>query len=492
MSIDAPDRTSLTGTGTGPAAATVVPRRAAAAAPPGPFVRALPWTVALVVAVALTVLGLVGWTPSFAAGDGTVLRGRSAWTVVAVVGVLTVALVVGGLVGPRGWRHPDADGRDERIDLVRGLAIVFVVLNHINVPSLFQLLTQEAVGPVSGAELFVALSGVVLGMVYRRRLETIDLVGAAGALWQRAFKLYRTALLVVLVIFLATLLPGVDGRVVTTFVDQSTGQVYGLYPNIGHLLDYPVPGWVLRDVLLLRLGPYQFNIMGLYVVLLAVSPLLVAALRRRLVAVLLLVSWSLYLLNGRAELSLLHAQFETPFPLLTWQLLFVHGLAAGWYRRALLRRAGTSWGRVVVVLAVLGCVAMAVLSWSNPYLSNGWDVRLALMGDQRFLDLYRDWFLRPTLGAGRVLAVALLLVTAYALLTAYWRPLRRAVGWFLVPLGQATLYVFVLHVFFALVFANVPGLDRGNVLLDTVAQGVVLVLLWQMVRRRFLFSVIPR
>lgn len=196
----------------------------------------------LAAALGLTAAGLAGWTPSFTAGGGTVLHGRSAWVVVGAATALTLALIVGGLVGGADRRHPESADRDERLDLVRGVAIVFVVLNHINIPSLFQLLTQEALGPVSGAELFVALSGAVLGMVYRRRLQTIDLVGAAGALWQRAGKLYRTALLVVLVIFLATLLPGIDGRVVTTFVDQSSGQTYGLYPTSGTCSTIRCPG----------------------------------------------------------------------------------------------------------------------------------------------------------------------------------------------------------------------------------------------------------
>jgi hypothetical protein len=453
--------------------------------------RALRLLVLLVIGGTVA-LGLSGWAPPFARGGGTVLHGSAAWAVVAVATGLTLALVVGGLVGTRGWRYQERSDRDERLDMVRGLAIVFVVLNHINLPSLFQLVSQETVAPVSGAELFVTLSGVVLGLVYRSRLRRIDLVGATGALWQRAGKLYRTALLVVVAIFVLTLLPGVDGRVVTTFVDQSTGQVYGLYPNIARLLDYPVPGFVLRDILLLRLGPYQFNIMGLYVVLLLVAPLLIVVLRRGFVLPLLLVSWGLYGLNTIYADPLLGAEFESPFPLLAWQLLFVHGLAAGWYREELLGWARTSWGRVLVTLAVLGSLTLAVYSWNNPFLSNAYDVRLALLPDAQFLDLYHRWFLRPTLGLGRVLATALLLVTLYALLTAYWRPLDRALGWFLVPLGQATLYVFVLHVFFALAVANVPGLGRGNVLLGTAAHAVVLVLLWWMVRRRFLFAVIPR
>ncbi len=326
----------------------------------------------------------------------------------------------------------------ERLDLVRGVAVVFVVLNHINMPSLFQLLTQETLGPVVGAELFVVLSGLVLGIVYRRRLQRIDLLGATGALWQRAGKLYKTSLLVVLTVFLVTLVPGIDGTVVRNFVDQRTGQAYGLYPNMERLLDYPVPGSVLRDILLLRLGPYQFNILGLYVVLMLVSPLLLAALRRRLWWVALLVSWALYLINTVNPVTVFASQVETPFPLLTWQVLFVHGMVAGWYWTRLLAFAGTVWGKALVVLAVLTSLALAVFSWSNPFLSHGYDARLGLLPDPQFLALYEAWFLRPTLGPGRVLATCLLFVTLYALLTAYWRPLRAALGWLLVPLGQAS------------------------------------------------------
>ena len=105
--------------------------------------------------------------------------------------------------------------------------------------------------------------------------------------------------------------------------------------------------------------------------------------------------------------------------------------------------------------------------------------------------IHADWFTRATLDLGRLLDVWLLLATGYALLTAYWRPVDRVLGWFLVPLGRASLYVFVLHVFAALVVANVPALARDSVALGTLAHGIVLAVLWTMVRRRVLFRVIP-
>ena len=424
--------------------------------------------------------------------EGLVLSGTRAWLVTGATTALALVLLVAGLTRRTSWHYPETPGRDLRLDWVRGVAIVFVVLNLINNPSLFQLISQERVGPVSGAELFVALSGVVLGMVSRSRSRQLDMVSIAGALWARAFLLYRTALVVVLAVFVVTLVPGVDGRVVTTFTDQSTGQSYGLYPNIERLLDYPVPGYVLRDILLLRLGPYQFNILGLYVVLLAVSPLMVLALRHRLVLLLLVLSWGLYGLNLTGPYTLLGSAFENPFPLLTWQLLFVHGMAVGWYRDLLLSWARRWWGRTVLAVLVLAHLALVFFSLNNPYLSNRYDVRLDLLPQGQFLQIYQAYFERQTLGIGRALDVALLLVTLYALLTAYWKPLNATLGWFLVPLGQATLYVFVLHSFFALLVANVPGLGEQHVLRNTVAHAVVLGLLWLMVKRRFLFSVVPR
>ena len=85
-----------------------------------------------------------------------------------------------------------------------------------------------------------------------------------------------------------------------------------------------------------------------------------------------------------------------------------------------------------------------------------------------------------------------MLVTLYAGLTAFWAPVRRILGPALIPLGQATLYVFVMHVAFALVVANVPLLEQGRVLPGTLAHALILVALWLMVRRRFLFNIVPR
>jgi hypothetical protein len=65
------------------------------------------------------------------------------------------------------------------------------------------------------------------------------------------------------------------------------------------------------------------------------------------------------------------------------------------------------------------------------------------------------------------------------------------VGWLLIPLGRATLYVFIMHVVLIAVVSNIPALQGGRILLNTAAYMVILALLWLMVRTRFLFRIIP-
>ena len=437
--------------------------------------------------------------PSASVPDaGQVLSGGAVWGVGAAV-VLVLFLL---WAAPRrlrrvsGWSYTDPSSRDSRVDLLRGLAIVFVVVNHLGMTSLFQLFTQEAVGFVSGAELFVLFSGLVLGMVFGPRVTDHlgDVVDHAG---RRAGKLYGTALVVLLGVFLFSLVPAVNADALTSFVDQGTGaagrggsgRAYDLYAGMGSLLQFPVPPEVIPGILLLKFGPWQFNIMGLYVVLLIVSPLVLAALSRGKVLWVLATSAALYAAGAVFRIRLLPSQFEDSFPLMVWQVLFVLGLVAGYHRAAIIAWLGRrTW---VVVACTAAAAALAFLSFCNPYLANGFDTRLAVMPDATYRAMYDAFFGRTYLEPGRLLNVVLLVVAVYAFLTAYWKPVERILGWFLIPLGRATLYVFIMHVVLIAVISNIPALQDGRVLVNTAAYVVVLAVLWVMVRTRFLFRVIP-
>jgi hypothetical protein len=431
-------------------------------------------------------------------GVGNVLRGIGAWAtagaLAAVVGLLW--LLPRFLPRAAGWAYGDPSSRDSRVDFLRGLAIVFVVVNHVGMTSLFQLFTQEAVGFVSGAELFVLFSGLVLGMVFGPRVR--DSFGdVVDHTTKRAGKLYATALVVLIVVFLISLVPAINADTLTSFVDQGTGAAgrggagrsYDLYAGMDSLLHFPVAPEVIPGILMLQFGPWQFNVMGLYVILLLASPLVLWALSRGKVLWVLAATAALYAAGAFFRIRLLPSEFEDSFPLLVWQVLFIVGMVAGYHRRRIIGwLAAHSW---VVVACTVVAAGLAFLAWGNPYVANSYDVRVAILPDATYRALYDAYFGRTYLGVGRLLNVLVLVVTAYALLTAYWKPVHRGLGWFLVPLGRATLYVFIIHVALIAVIANIPALQEGRVLFNTAAYAVILALLWVMVRTRFLFRVIP-
>jgi hypothetical protein len=413
-----------------------------------------------------------------------------------LIGVCLLWLVPLRLRSAKSWAYSDTSHRDSRIDMMRGLAILIVVVNHLGMTSLFQLFTQETIGFVSGAELFVLLSGLVLGMVYGPKAR--DSIGDVfERISKRAAKLYLTALAVVVLVFLISLIPAFNSDALTSFTDQGTGgagrsgagRTYDLYAGMQGLLQYPVPGAVIPSVLLLQFGPWQFNVMGLYVIMLLLSPLALMALARGKVLWVLAGTTALYIAGTVFRFRLLPSQFEDSFPLLVWQILFVLGLVAGYYRQELV--AWLSRHRWVVAACTVLTLAFALMSWANPYLANEFDVRLVLLSDPDYRAMYDQFFGRTYLEPGRLLNVLALVVASYALLTAYWRPLERAAGWLLIPLGRATLYVFILHVVLIAVVANIPVLQQGNLWLNTAVYAGIVALLWVMVRTRFLFRVIP-
>ena len=100
--------------------------------------------------------------------------------------------------------------------------------------------------------------------------------------------------------------------------------------------------------------------------------------------------------------------------------------------------------------------------------------------------------MRVDLQPGRLLDLLLLLVVAFAFLTTCWKPVNAVFGRLLIPLGQASLYVFVMHAFVVIAVANLPGLDRTSTWQGIVIHTAAIAVLWVLVRRRFLFRVVPR
>ena len=124
-----------------------------------------------------------------------------------------------------------------------------------------------------------------------------------------------------------------------------------------------------------------------------------------------------------------------------------------------------------------------------PHIS-GW-YSLNIISPDTFNYWNDNYFLKSKLGIGRLINVVVLFISLYVILTRCWQPFNKALGWFFIPLGQSSLYVFFVHIFFILAIANTPFPSYNNFWVNTCIHASVLALAWFMVKKQFLFRWIP-
>jgi hypothetical protein len=209
-----------------------------------------------------------------------------------------------------------------------------------------------------------------------------------------------------------------------------------------------------RDVLLTRAGPWAFEIIGLYIWLVAAAIPCLLILHRAGWRTLLAVSWALYFWYRVDPHAMTVAGFEFAFPILSWQLLFVHGIAIGYHRSdvsAFVARMPAITPRV----AVLATAGFAIFAFCNPWADGPTWLHLRLMSPEHFASLYDRYFGLSDLRVGRLLNLSFGLPVAYMMLGRYQalaRPFERV----FVVLGQRSLGAFVLHVYGLLLLAHLP------------------------------------
>lgn len=383
------------------------------------------------------------------------------------------------LLKPAAWRYVMTDRRDLRIDFMRGIALVMMVVAHTEVMSVFNIFTWERFGLTTGAEGFVILSGFMLGMLNRQRLQKAWLLTVSWGLWQRAWKIYQVNIIIILSIFLLSHLPFINTFEVTHFTDRYSGTSWALFPTTPQIKET----W-FNIVLYLQIGPHQTQILGLYICLLLVSPLFLWLLLRRKALWLLAGSLAIYCLWQRWPVKVTVSEFEFAFPLLAWQFIYVIGMTCGWYKDELLSLARTPPGKITVGVLVVIALALAFVAQNhtNPFMPPA--LLMHVISPADFNAFYHTWAAKNGLGPVRVLNDISLMVSVYLLLTYCWKPLWRATGWFFIPLGQHSLYTFILHVYVVLAVSQVVTFDlwREAWFTNTLVHAAALGVLWLMAK----------
>ncbi|WP_341676287.1 OpgC domain-containing protein [Niveibacterium sp. SC-1] len=215
--------------------------------------------------------------------------------------------------------------RQPALDALRGIFLVMMTLTHLPVP--LGRAVGQPLGFVSAAEGFVLLSAFLLGLIYGARLAQDGYRSVARALRRRALKLYLCQLGLLMLAFTCI---------------APAGRELGI-AAISNLFGYQGAHPLLAAVggALLVHAPPLLDILPMYAVFVALSPVVLRHAQTRGWRGLLCASAALWLLAQLGLKTFLHKWFVTttglPFPfsatgsfdIFGWQLLWMLGLYLG-------------------------------------------------------------------------------------------------------------------------------------------------------------------
>jgi hypothetical protein len=241
--------------------------------------------------------------------------------------------------------------RDLRLDFFRGLALIFIFVDHIpeNVLSYF---TLQALQPFDAAEVFIFISGYTAALVYGRTLVLQGPFYATAQILRRAWQLY------VAHIFLFTIFIAEVSYTVTTFNNPMYNDEMRVADFLGE------PHVAIVKALLLEFQPTFLDILPLYILLLVTFPVILLGLRLQPLMV-LIPSFLVYAVVQMTDLSVPaypegHVWYFNP---LAWQFLFTAGAALGFGVAPRWRRAHRK--RALPLAAAIVAIALVIkLSWT--------------------------------------------------------------------------------------------------------------------------------
>lgn len=330
--------------------------------------------------------------------------------------------------------------RNVTIDILRGYCIIMMITSHISPNSLVNQCVHFQ-RFISGAEGFVFLSGLVLGLVYRRKLDAFSAVQSYVKIWKRALMIWAVHCIIVLGALVSNIW-------VFHFSDIPDIRSLGVFHSI----------WL---TITLQMQPgHMLNILPMYVVLLGIAPLVFEMLRRRKTGLLVFISVSLFLYT---QVNPAFLTWGDPnlggiaFPPVMWQVLFIAGMCIG-YHSNLIRTTILDRNRRALTWLLGGLVLlmMVITLFHTPHFAfynhTKWDLFL--------------WQREP-LRFGRVLYFMLSVSFFYLLVQrlhnlSFTRRVMNALS----LLGRNSLYSFIVHLGFAFMVGMLMMIATDRVSLE--------------------------
>ncbi len=240
--------------------------------------------------------------------------------------------------------------REPRIDVIRGFAILTIVLNHLTQVvedgglSGWFIPTPTRLGYSTAAELFVIMSGYMVGLVYLSRPSP------SLAVWRRAWTLYLYDIALFAIVVPLVLL--------MTTAERKFWGFTGFFSD---------PLAAATKFLTLQKAPRLLDILHLYIQLMLVAPVAIAIQRRStglLIALSVLIYTVSQILIIRHIAAMPEGNDDGVLKLMSWQLLFFVPMALGVRRihKPLFAWLDRNWIALGVLLALFGLGALGYLT----------------------------------------------------------------------------------------------------------------------------------
>ena len=350
-----------------------------------------------------------------------------------------------------GSRHGAADAdlnqqsrRDLRLDLFRGLALLFIFIDHIP-NNVLSYVTLHSVAFSDAAEVFIFISGYAAATVYGRALQRQGGVAATGQICRRIWQLY-VAHIFIFVILAAEV----------CYATLSLHQTYSEDFGIDNFIDEPQVAII--KVLLLQYQPQFLDILPIYMVLLGVLPVVLLLLERCLPLPLIL-SGAIYLLTlyfGWQPHSYPdnEAWFFNP---LAWQFLFVIGATAGYSQHSRWVFPGQGSWLPKLAIAITVAIGIVSISWT---IHGAYDAFPGLLS-RELSPLVAD---KSNLAPLRLISFLALAVTVAHFVGRDSGVLRWRVAQLIIRCGQHSLQVFCLGIVLSVLGYILLTFFRDNIL----------------------------
>lgn len=316
---------------------------------------------------------------------------------------------------------PSSRPRDPRVDFFRGLALIFIFIDHIP-DNTWAYATLKNFGFADASEVFVLLSGYSAALAYGLGSDRGPLRPSFDRAIRRAGRIYLWHI----AIFAASALMLFSAA----FVFSEPAYVENIWlRNLA-----TDPGRWIPAALTLTYQPNQMNILPLYVVLMLWFPVMLLLFRRGVLPT-LVVSAGIW---AAANVFKINLPVNTPgegwfFNPFAWQLLFTTGAAA-----AVLARSHELTGRSAALALALLYVAFSLI-YAAPWVPIQW------LPDRTLLrpDLIGS-VSKPDLSAWRFLHVLALAYMAGSLIPASAPWLGRPIAQAIALCGRHALEIFAL------------------------------------------------